>query len=763
MRESDILRYSALIAFLLDTFLVALSNSSEECRYSSFYIEEKSVVEGNTLESWSTAVLDECVRRCKNNPLCGGANFLLGLEGEPLCLLMDTTKSGMASTTPTANAVMYAARRYCTSADRSDDKLESGLCVNDPSWHFRKFRHHNVKNRSFILESKEGLKLDQCLTLCLKRDGCASALYSKKRKECRLSRVSPQNINTFRQYFKHDDDFDVFESNCAKAPYDSTQCNFLRVNHAGFVDKFDARLDDIPDKSHCEEKCLDAMRFTSSSKPYLSGVCRSYVYDSQDKRCYLSHLSPRAFGKNVLENMDERLVTGDLDNCMQFKLNCKPRSLTLTAKSMKLFRGSVRVKRNKATICEKKVNESYAFETEFNFAECSLDKKAHPSTSYSGVLMVKEGSTDLITVHDKMIHVNCRLHQQVGQLDKGFGQLLNVRFHVQQDNSSNLNLNDIPTPGALHSTTFATLTTTGQTTTAAPQPKFRLEVVDKSGKLANTVDVNDSGYLQITFDRGSDNAAQGSGISDKFFRVSELYAESSANPSKKTRVELIDEDGCISNPTIVQSLERISPTQLRIGIRFGGFADQAKVTYQALVKPCVYSCYAECNRKYFVGLSEQDFQNDSPNVEKTRSVRAIGGTEASRNMELTEDLYHLRSRETVLGKGQMAPEKGFGSSKIEWLSSERVRDFKVLREPVPADYWRCLSDGNCLFTVVLMAIQLILFLIGLTFVYMYIKYWLRHYRLSRTYTPTLNKVRTEAEIGDESASREVQNKARSKE
>uniref|UniRef100_A0A915EUC0 Protein SPT2 homolog n=1 Tax=Ditylenchus dipsaci TaxID=166011 RepID=A0A915EUC0_9BILA len=467
------------------------------CSSPSFYIEQKSVVEGKIIESLSIPLLDECIRKCQRNPDCGGANFLLDLTDEPLCLLVDTQKPGMASATPMSDSIMYGIHQYCPHADG-----------------------HNKT-----------------------------------------------------------------------ATYDSTQCSFLRVNQAGFTDLFDVILDGVEAKGVCEQKCLDSMRFNQHSRKHSAAICRSYVYDTDSQKCYLSHVSQRAFGRNVLENINPNLFSGDLDNCMQFKLSCKARSLILSGKSMKLFRGFVRSKRNKSILCERKINETNHFNVDIPFV--------HPSPTYSGLLMIKEGSTDMITVHDKMINVNCRLHQASDKPQSN--RLLNVRFHVEQDNFTDATplLSD-------EAHTRASTVPSLVFTTAAPLPKYRLEVVDKQGILADTVDVNDMGYLQITLE---DQDQQEHRDAARYFSVSELVAE---NTGGKGKIELIDSAGCVSNPAIVKSLQRTSRNQMRIGILFGGFRDQAKVAYQALVKPCVYSCVPECNKQFFVGDKFPEESNLGP-------------------------------------------------------------------------------------------------------------------------------------------------------
>ncbi len=79
------------------------------------------------------------------------------------------------------------------------------------------------------------------------------------------------------------------------------------------------------------------------------------------------------------------------------------------------------------------------------------------------------------------------------------------------------------------------------------------------------------------------------------FFLSELVTEDSVN-----FVELIDSNGCVTKTPLVQSLERVSRTEFRVEVVFGGFPDQSEVTYQTLVKSCLSEdCEVDCNAEYY--------------------------------------------------------------------------------------------------------------------------------------------------------------------
>lgn len=98
-------------------------------------------------------------------------------------------------------------------------------------------------------------------------------------------------------------------SNKHKLPgnIDKSFCGFTRISQAGFVDVFDARLDDVKDLVDCESKCL----------AWNKGFCRSYTYDKSSKLCYISHANQKALGRSVLESLGENLSSGEVDDCLK--------------------------------------------------------------------------------------------------------------------------------------------------------------------------------------------------------------------------------------------------------------------------------------------------------------------------------------------------------------------------------------------------------------------------------------------------------------
>lgn len=106
----------------------------------------------------------------------------------------------------------------------------------------------------------------------------------------------------------------------------------------------------------------------------------------------------------------------------------------LKGTSIKLFKGQIQTKKDKKTICQQNVVESYHFEVDFSYEKCRIDRNENAVIpTFSGLIFVKEGSTNLITVHDKVVEVKCQISDQpIPQRDTE----LSFHFEVEDQNSS---------------------------------------------------------------------------------------------------------------------------------------------------------------------------------------------------------------------------------------------------------------------------------------------------------------------------------------
>lgn len=122
--------------------------------------------------------------------------------------------------------------------------------------------------------------------------------------------------------------------------------------------------------------------------------------------------------------------------------------------------------------------------------------------SHWGTLLVKEGSTELITSRDKMVQANCRIHPKIEAQkaeEEEESPFPSLKIHLRHNETEEGNWNG---PHQSVSTRVIVLPPTNkqkaslQMAHGAP-PKYRLEVLDEWGKPARKVEMGEKGFLEI--------------------------------------------------------------------------------------------------------------------------------------------------------------------------------------------------------------------------------------------------------------------------
>ncbi|KAK0400185.1 hypothetical protein QR680_003394 [Steinernema hermaphroditum] len=512
---------------------------------------------------------------------------------------MDPSEPGSITDLPIDEAVMYSAVKFC---------IHDPETAPNKRWTFEKFYGRDVDQKKYILDLIEKTTLDECLSACHNHEHCYATLYSEKTHLCRLSSITLQNVQVPGQYFKFVDDTDLYEINGVKRSVDRSRCTFMRLNQAGITDVFDAKIGVVNDATTCERLCT----------LWSSGFCRSFTFDKEKKVCYLSHVTSRLLGRDPFAMGNKNITMGDLDDCVQYQLKCRATDLIVRGSAIKMFKGKVQMKKGSSVLCQNEIGGSFDFETAIPYGECGVEKKMDTDMMFSGTIMVKEGSTDLITIKDKVIQVNCRMHQDV--------ELVNHRsltFHLEVNNgnaTAGPTGHDDPSNPYIISKFKVPERQTG--------PKYRLEVFRASGQLADFVSAGDHGYLLVTVNKNDEET-----LAD--FVVLNLVAK---DKSSGQQFRLLDEDGCPINGTVT-TFERLNHHQLKMSMKFEGFRDQAEVVYQAIIKPCGRTCHPHCIEDLYIRNNYTKSQG--------RPRRSIVSISSSRYFDLSEDLYAVKSRERV--------------------------------------------------------------------------------------------------------------------
>ncbi|VDM52516.1 unnamed protein product [Angiostrongylus costaricensis] len=284
----------------------------------------------------------------------------------------------------------------------------SGSC-DGRTFAFEKFAHLQAINEEFILDSSVDETMENCLEKCHERTDCRATQYSHRNGSCFLLRASPNTVYNLRKSFTFSNDVDLYENNCVEVPVSASKCNFMRFGSAGFTDSYDEIVPNLDNVEECEMVCL--------TKTKVADPCRSYTYDKSSRSCYISHYDGRSFGQSPLSSQNSNLTYGSLDDCIDFALKCRNDELEIHGSSMRLFSGFMRTKHRKNTICERKIDSLYEFKVLMPYEECGINKTMLPYPSYNGLVHVKEGSTNLVTIRDKLLQVQCRIHSQVESND----------------------------------------------------------------------------------------------------------------------------------------------------------------------------------------------------------------------------------------------------------------------------------------------------------------------------------------------------------
>ncbi|KAL3097596.1 hypothetical protein niasHT_023396 [Heterodera trifolii] len=692
------------VAATTDSSVLGDKDNMEQCpsaKDTSFFIEHLRPFVGQMIGKsppMDIPSVDECAKRCFKVANCAGANFMLGFDGEPICTLHSSATFGAEAESPLEP--MFGLNRFCLRRDPFDPATQ--LC--SAPWTFQKFAQIRPVEMSaeFLVQNWDGnggdgnlssiYSLDECLQECHRNPNCAGALYSSRGRACHLSKISPQNVHGFRQHFTHDAEWDLYELNCVRGPLNPSRCAFHRIRQAGFTSPFTALLHGVTTPEECQSVCVAFLHALSAHQSrQTTTICRAWTHNANSSKCFLNHLALRSLGRNVLERIEPGLSSGEVDECMDFKLDCHLNSLTLSGFSpLKLFRGHVVPKRRTtppvpmpsaaagpsggadADECMRRVSApAHAFRVRLPLAQCAFetDNRQGARRRHTNTLMVKEASTALITARDKTVQVNCYVRRRsFGTVnDDALAQnyfvgppppLLNVRFHTAKNETEDKKVGEEKDEqqqvGAVPSTAppqysdennhqmvstrvllkkppqlgpsgqiGPTKTTTKQQQQKQKQrlsggtaaeanhwrqnelgPAYRLEVLDAFGMPVQKVELGMPGFLEIrrrhrrTFPHNYAND-----VNDEYgsLLISDLKAINSENEEATNSVALIDANGCVTNLSMVTSIQQMGPNRLRIGIRFVPFGDKVRVAYQAVVKRCQFGCRLDCNRHFYIG------------------------------------------------------------------------------------------------------------------------------------------------------------------
>ncbi|EFO92125.1 hypothetical protein CRE_11154 [Caenorhabditis remanei] len=630
---------------------------------------------GSLVLKKSVDSLSQCTRYCSSIENCTHFTFSNAAEknGVSNCHLIHSTSPSSPSNSPTTSGPLTVGTKTC---------LES-KCPKR-SFAFEKFSGKSLLNASFIIKTFS-VSVDECLSKCQKDSTCRAALHNHDTSLCQLSRISLNSVYNPRLYFKPSNSIDLYENNCIDYTMTTSGCTFMRVNGGGLKSVSDQLVQSVGSVEECEQI--------------------SYTYDNSTLECYLMWSSARMLGRSPLESMRPNLFHGDLDDCVNFSLKCRENNLEIKASSLRMFIGKMMTKKSKKIMCEENYQGEFDFSSRFDFKKCGLDPNKSKDSTYRGMVHVKEGSTSLVTIRDKVLQVNCRLHKSMPTEE----QSLSVQMNVRENNKTSQVMSDDVV----------------MTSTVSPtNPKFSLKVLGLDSNEADTVHIGDFGWIVLAVKNSAED-----------FTVTNLVARDVITGRV---LKIIDEDGCVLRRDIVKEIRK-TDNYVKLKISFSGFRRQTEVVYHAMVETCTVGCMPKCNLDMMLPEEETNVHSlplslDLPRHRMVR--RSLAGE--PRQLQLISDVYKVTGHKLTL-LNPPPPQKAFDFKPP--TSSSSTYDFNDAREFHEGDVIvvkhsvglmsaakTCLMDDvTCMLTVILGAIQMFLMFSCILIIYCYYQQW-RFYR-----------------------------------
>lgn len=618
------------------------------------------VIESNTKSTTNPSFtrnvdsLMQCSRACQESEICATFNFIT-FNGTFTCELFDKSKDFKRKND---NGSIFA-WSFC-SKEKSAAR----------SFTYEKFPQRSLTNSTFVLKSFT-TSLEECLGRCQEEENCRSVLFNRETSLCRLSKVSLNSVYNPRTFFKSSKNVDLYENNAIEYKMSPNSCTFMRVAGGGLIEHSDQVLKKVESSTVCEEYC--------TLRTFTSDPCRSYTYDSSTKNCYLEHSSSRMVGKSPLQNMNEHLSHGDLEDCVDFSLKCKETSLEVLATSIRMFQGTMKTKLRQKTACEETFQGDYDFRAKFEFSKCGMVEMKTPEPSFRGMVHVKEGSTSLITVRDKMLQVNCRIHAF-----KPSDQTLSVSMNVKPRNDSFSSDPIVFLPKPIE------------------KSKFSLRILSMNEEEMKNVHIGENGWIKIAVEDSED------------FFVTNLLAR---DVKTGKRISLMDDDGCVIRKDIVRAVRKDENRSILYQINFSGFEKQTEVVYHATAETCSIGCLPKCNNDLLL-----------PPKTSVKSASRVKRSTEIRKLELITDVYQVQgSRITLLNRPRSVLR--FHTEIKDPVSDEENGVFVLKKTPtILTSLHSCLIDDlTCLLTVILASIQLFLLVSCVLIMLCYCQQW-RLYR-----------------------------------
>lgn len=355
------------------------------------------------------------------------------------------------------------------------------------------------------------------------------------------------------------------ENNCVYEPTERCHFRSLKGQLPRHVDAFYEI--DMPDD--CKTLCLNA-----------TFGCRSYSI-LNDKLCLLTHDTEKTrlpYDKPVSYPIEDAMTYEKLD-CFDIKLECRKDAMLLRTNSSKLFNGKVYSKGSPVN-CVADVTSSMYFELRVPYNDVSCGVSQVADGYFIGDFVIQH-MKNVLTVNDVWVAASCQfdLQSQTVQSEQGYAMLdsyalKNAEGAVFGKNEYKIDIH-------------------------VEKPTIQFQVVHENlTDLSETPNIGDALSVLI-------RVANQSSPYDIFIRDLVAFDADGAD-----EIQLIDERGCPSEPTIMGPVEKVDekkPVRLFAPFSAFKFPTSDTVQFRTLVSLCIPKCDpVDCslNNGYYLEQAE---------------------------------------------------------------------------------------------------------------------------------------------------------------
>ncbi|CAL4123343.1 unnamed protein product, partial [Meganyctiphanes norvegica] len=486
-----------------------------------------------------TLQLTECIELCQSQPQCQALNFETGL-----CVLFRSQagdNSGLLAVSQFPVFTLYG-QKICLSSSRPP-------C--DSPWAYETTPGLAITN-GFTADVRPASSRKDCALMCVMEDKfiCRAAAWDASNNECKLAQVD-RNMAGRKQLLQPDDSIDYLELACVTKP--ERMCEFQRFP-GKILKTVDAVYQDVQSEEECKERCLNA-----------DFACYSYDFMSAGEEiCRLSHHSAATLA-HIQEPYLEiaNATTYELQSCYQVSVECRGSEMLARISTSTLFEGKVYAKaRPNSCVVDVKNTTEFEITLPYNDVNCDVVQEG-PGTF----------SSNIVIQHHDMIVTSADI-----------GLALHCKYLLENQTVTNSLLSGLEVRTQSDENII-------EETIVISSPNVTMLVTDVLGQDIVSAQVGDN--LALRFEILELDSPY------EIF-VRELIAMDGQDNSE---ILLIDEDGCPTDPTIMQQVIQVQSGKI-LHAPFQAFKFPASpiVQFRALVTPCLPRCEpVTCNLLGFDG------------------------------------------------------------------------------------------------------------------------------------------------------------------